>query len=438
MAWTETLLDATFRGVSFHCERVGRAGQRSIAEHEFPYSAGAELEDMSLGPRRIRLRAVFFGDTYEDELAQFVDALEAPGAGELVHPIHGAMNVMSQAWEDEHDADFVDGAILNVNFVEDSVRELVFTESSTSAKTDAIASGADACRAAADDALGRFVDDATFDMPRMSVLTDAFSQARTFVGRILSITGSAGLLLSALDPLLYPRAYAADLLATIDRAFQGLPFGGRNTAYEGSLLALPSGSVSVAGNSFAGAAVTLTAVSALADFTVLRVQLNPAALVLVPNVPAPSATMLADVAIVQAHAQVHCAAAVAEAAAIVLAGEADVPVLQRKDIEQLTAQTRAICQVAIDSARGALDAEARGQASATLATLAWQVQEAARAVINLRPPLVQRPSQISGPVRLVSHAMYGTPDRASELTALNQLGRRVLIERGDVLYAYSR
>lgn len=419
MAWQDTLLDASFRGVPFQIERVGRAGDRALAEHQYPYTNGAELEDMGLGPRRVRVRAVFFGDGYEDELAEFIDALEQPGTGDLVHPIHGLMTVMSSSWEDEHDAEFVDGAVVHVIFVEDSIRELVFAENSTSVMTDAIASGAESCRATADDALSRFVGSTAFDLPRISVLTDAFSQAQGFVSRILSITGSSGLLLGALDPLLYPRAYAADLLATVDRAFQGLSFGGRNMVYEGSVVAL-------------------TAVSAIADFNVVRTQLEPSTVVLVPNVPVPSAVMLADVAIVQAHARVHCAAAIAEAATIVLAGEADVPVLQRKDIEQLTAQTRTVCQVAIDAARSALDREASGQASAVLATLAWQVQEAARAVINLRPPLVQRESPVSGPVRLVAHAMYGTPDRASELMALNQLGRRALIERGDVLYAYAR
>ncbi|RSZ35073.1 MULTISPECIES: DNA circularization N-terminal domain-containing protein [unclassified Variovorax] len=419
MAWQDTLLDASFRGIPIQIERVGRAGDRAVAEHQYPYTAGAELEDMGLGPRRVRVRAVFFGDDYESELQQFVDALELPGTGDLVHPIHGLMTVMATSWEDEHDADFVDGAVVHVIFTEDSVRELVFSESSTSTMTDAIASGAQSCRASADDALERFVGSTSFDLPRISVLTDAFSQAQSYVGRILSITGSSGLLLSALDPLLYPRAYAADLVATVDRAFQGLSFGGRSAVYEGP-------------------AVALTAVSAIADFNVVRTQLAPATLVLLPNVPVPSAAMLTDVAIVQAHARVHCAAAIAEAAAIVLAGEADVPMLQRKDIEQLTAQTRTTCQIAIDAARSALSPEASGQASTALATLAWQVQEAARAVINLRPPLVQRESPVSGPVRLVAHAMYGTPDRASELVALNQLGRQVLIERGDVLYAYAR
>lgn len=419
MAWQDTLLDASFRGIPIQIERVGRAGDRAVAEHQYPYTAGAELEDMGLGPRRVRVRAVFFGDDYEGELQQFVDALEMPGTGDLVHPIHGLMTVMATSWEDEHDAEFVDGAVVHVIFTEHSIRELVFSESSTSTMTDAIASGAQSCRASADDALERFVESTSFDLPRISVLTDAFSQAQSYVGRILSITGSSGLLLSALDPLLYPRAYAADLVATVDRAFQGLSFGGRSAVYEGP-------------------AVTLTAVSAIADFNVVRTQLAPATLVLLPNVPVPSAAMLADLSVVQAHARVHCAAAIAEAAAIVLAGEADVPMLQRKDIEQLTAQTRTTCQIAIDAARSAFSPEASGQASTALATLAWQVQEAARAVINLRPPLVQRESPVSGPVRLVAHAMYGTPDRASELVALNQLGRQALIERGDVLYAYAR
>lgn len=423
MAWQDTLQDASFRGVPFKCQQIGRGNRRAIATHELPYRAGAELEDMNIGPREVRMRAYFYGDDYEIELDAFIGAVEAPGVGELVHPIHGAMTVMTATWEDEHEAEEVDAAVVQVTFIEDALREMVvFDDSSASAATDAIATGADDVRDAADDALGRFIDGLSFDMPRFTVLQDVFRQAQGFLGRVLRITGSVGLLLSDLDPIRYPRAYVADLRATVDRGFQGLPFGGRNEIYLGTYTSTGSSS----------------AASGLADFQTLRTNMDPVTVVLVSGITAPSSATLSDVAIVQSHARAHAAAAIAEAAAIVLAGELDRPLLNRNDIEQITAQARTALQIAIDGARGALDAEGRGQLSAVLAQLAYTVQEAARAVINQRPPLIQRPAPVSGPLRLVAHAFYKQADRATELAALNALGRKVLVDKGDVLNAYSR
>lgn len=474
MAWQDTLLDATFRDAPFQCSRIGRAGQRSVAEHEFPYLAGAELEDMNLGPRRVRLQAIFFGDSYEDELAEFIDALEVPGTGELVHPIHGAMTVLAQSWEDEHDAEFVDGAIVNVIFVEDSVRELVFESESASGSVDAISSAADDARAAADGALDGVMDGlqgglsgltggfglsgfsglaGLSGLPSLSSLTGlagmsgltsiasgvvgAVNQVKGFVsGGLLAVTGFAGLVLSNLDPILYPRAYAADLVAMVDRGFQGFSFGGRNVSFVAPSAAATAGGLRAATNRAESLASAANGVAVLADFNVVRAQLNPARVALSNTSVDPA--LAAIVSVVQAHAQIHMAAAIAEATAIVFAGEVEKPLLARSDVELLTGRARADIQVAIDAARAALDPEGRGNVTASLAAMAASVQSAARVVINLRPPLVRRASPVSGPVRLVAHAMYGSPDRAVELSALNQLGRHVLIGKGDMLYAYSR
>lgn len=482
MAWKDTLLDASFRGVPFQCERIGRAGQRAIGAHDFPYRAGAELEDMNLGPRAVRMRAYFFGDDYEEQLAQFVDALEAPGTAELVHPIHGSMTVLAQAWEDEHDAELVDGAVVNVNFIEDSLRTLVFGDRSTSSKVDAISVAADSARGAADNALASVMGGlkggldglslgglaGSLGLPGLSSLAGlsglpglsglgniaglagisgvsglvsgvrgAFDQAKGFLsGGLLSISGVTGLVLSNLDPILYPRAYANDLLSMVDRGLQGFSFGGRNRTYAAPT-ALTIGAVAVAAASQKTAGSNSVAV--MSDFAVVRTQLAPTRLVIPSSAPAAAAPALAAcVAVVQAHAQVHLVAAIAESVAIVLAAEPETPVLDRVDIEQLTGQARADLQVAIDAARHTLDAENSGQTSAALGALALAVQEAARAIINQRPPLTQRLSPVAGPVRLVAHAMYGDPGRAADLLSLNRLGRRVLIERGDTLYAYSR
>jgi prophage DNA circulation protein len=416
MAW-KNLLQGTFRGVPFEVLSVDRAGQRAIAEHEYPYTAGADLEDMNLRARRVRLRAFFWGDDYEERLAEFMEALEAPGAAELVHPVHGSMNVMAEAWEDEHDADQVDSASVNVLFVEDETRLPVFTASSSAAKADAIAGQTEAARQSADEALVRYVAKIpSTGLLRITALKDAFNQAKSRLQNLMNVTTGIKLLLSDLDPLLYPRAYIGDLLAIVDRGLQGLPFGGRNLLFSGSSSSTGSGA---------------------GDFATARKLLDPAAVSITPAVNAPDATMIADAAIARAHAQVYAAAGIAEAATIVLAGELEGALLERADVEAIANQTRQAIQVAIDSARASLDAEGRGDTGATLRTLAYAVEEAARAVINQRPPLVRKAAPLAGPVRLVAHALYGDATRAPEIVRLNRLGRNVMVDAGEVLYVYS-
>lgn len=419
MAWRDTLLDASFRGVRFDVQNVDRSGARSIAQNEYPYAAGAELDDLNLKARRFRFKAIIWDDDYEGRLQQLVDALEAPGAGELVHPVYGPIQVMAESWEDQHEADLVDGVVLSISFIEHSVRELVFAADTASSKTDAISARGEDARAAADDALVRRMEKAKDGSDRrLAVLKDTFDQAKAALTKLLDTT-ALRVVLSDLDPVLYPRAYAADLLAVVDRALQGLPFGGRNLLFDNL-----SGSPEKVG-------------SGVEDYNTAAKQLDPAAVTLTPNVAAPDADMQADTQTVQAHAQVHAATAMADCAVIILAGELDQALLDRAEIEALANRTRQALQVAIDAARAALDAEGRGQVSAALRALAYAVQEAALAVINQRPPLVRRASPIGGPVRLVAHQVYGDASRAPEISRINRLGRRVYIERGEVLNVYA-
>lgn len=419
MAWKDTLLDASFKGVKFDVQNVGRAGSRAIAVNDYPYADGAELDDLGKKARRFKVKAIVWGSDYEVRLKRLIDALEAPGVGELIHPVHGAVQALAETWDDAHEAELVDGAMVDISFIEHSPRQVIFKADSASARTDAIAAkGADA-RAAADDALVRHVEKASAGSDRrLAVLKDTFNQAKASLSKLLDTT-SLRAVLSDLDPVLYPRAYAGDLLGVADRALQGLPFGGRNLLFDNA----------------SGASVKPG--SGQADFNAATRQLDPAAVTLTPSVSAPDAAMQADTAVVQAHARVHAACAVADCAVIVLAAELDQPLLDRADIEALANRTRQALQVAIDAARAALDAEGRSQASAALRALAYAVQEAALAVINQRPPLVRLASPIGGPVRLVAHQIYGDAARAPEISRLNRLGRRVYIERGEALNVYS-
>jgi prophage DNA circulation protein len=415
MSWSRFLQDASFKGVAFEVMSVSRSGQRAIATNEYPYLNGADLEDIGLRARRITLKVVVYGEYYEAQLATLVEALESDGAGELVHPVHGRLRAMAESWTDEHEAELVDGAVLNVTFVEDTTRAGALFVAPT-ADVEAITTQAAVARAAADDALVRRVQAVNTPPSRLAFLKDAFNQAKALLKKF-SDTSALRAVLSDLDPLIYPRAYAADLVAVVDRALQGLPFGGRNLLYD----------------SAAGA--DETAGSGAKDMDLASTLLDPAAMGV--KAGAKDEAVMADAAAVQAHLRVYAACAIAECAAIVLTGEKDEALLARTEIEQLANGVRTDLQVALDAARDALDAEGRGQTASALQALAFAVQGAALAVINQQPPLVSRASPVAGPLRLVAHALYGDASRAGEIARLNRLGRNALVDNGEVLNVYA-
>lgn len=69
---------------------------------------------------------------------------------------------------------------------------------------------------------------------------------------------------------------------------------------------------------------------------------------------------------------------------------------------------------------------------------ALALQDAAKAVIEARPPLVQRTLSAPGNLRLQAHLLYGDHSRATELARLNP-GLRVPnnLKQGDVINAFT-
>lgn len=110
MGWDTDLLDARFRGVPFQVLSLMDKGEKSLVVHEYPYRSGGEVEDMGCGARVIPIRAVFWGEGYAYDVQNFVEALEAPGAGELIHPIFGSIRVTIKTWTIEHTAERPDYA----------------------------------------------------------------------------------------------------------------------------------------------------------------------------------------------------------------------------------------------------------------------------------------------------------------------------------------
>ncbi|CAM4094739.1 DNA circularization protein [Acinetobacter pragensis] len=126
MGWATELQDASFRGVQFECTSTNDAVSKSLAVKQAPYSNEAEIEDVGNNPRNISINAVYAGDDYKT----WVDALEAAlletGAGELIHPIYGIMQVNVVDYSVDHNAENVDSCTISIKFIQakDKKREL--------------------------------------------------------------------------------------------------------------------------------------------------------------------------------------------------------------------------------------------------------------------------------------------------------------------------
>lgn len=417
MSWVNTLQDASFRGVPFEVLGVGDEGGKTLSVIQLPYVNGAKVDDMGNEPEAIAVRAQLRGDDYETRLQSLLSALRAQGPGELVHPIHGALQVLPVRWRVEHEADSRDMAELSIQFLEDkSSQPAVFNAPAAQSSADRVATLGEQARDQAAESVASIVDTiAGGPLPRVTEINAAFSSARTKLRTLLDTT-SVRVLQADLDVLLYPRAAMADLRAIVDGAFSGLPLGGLNALFSGR-----SGSVSM------GAAVS--------DFNRLAASQN-ASITITPISSEPQDIEVS--AALTAAARTLNATAVANAATMILAAELDLLALERAEIERLAAVARTNLQAAMASARQALDAQRGAQVAMTLAQAAHQVQDAARAALELRPPVITTAAPVGGHARLLAHSLYGDHTRASELTRLNAWGRQVLITAGEEVQAYAR
>lgn len=420
MAWTDTLQQASFRGVAFDVLATSDPEQRAFAQHERPYQSGAELEDLGLRPRRIQLRAVVFGADYEAQLQQLLAALRAPGTGELVHPVFGSLTVLATEWSVDHEAEARDSATLQLAFVESATRQPApFSQAAPQAASDRVeARTADAREQSAAHIASLITRIMGGPLPRVVEINSAFNKAKAAVSTLLDTTG-VRVLLADLDPLLYPRSALVDLLAIVDGAFTGLPFGGLNLAAQAAAT---------------GASPNMA--QALADHNRVASALDATALAIRPD--SAQAQDIEVCAALTAHVRILAAAAQARAAGLLLTAELDLLALTRRDIERLAGLTRTALQAAMDSARTGLGRERGAAAAGSLAAAAAEVQAAAVAVIQLRPPVITRSAPVGGHPRLIAHNLYGDHTRAAELVRLNGWARRPLIDRGEEIQAYAR
>ncbi|HEX4860046.1 MAG TPA: DNA circularization N-terminal domain-containing protein [Rhizomicrobium sp.] len=98
MAWNDSLLPASFRGVPFFYEDTKRTGGRRLVEHEFPQRDDPFVEDLGRKKKEHHITGYVLGDDYIEQRASLEAALDGPEFGTLVHPYRGALKVNIRTW----------------------------------------------------------------------------------------------------------------------------------------------------------------------------------------------------------------------------------------------------------------------------------------------------------------------------------------------------
>jgi len=423
MSWKDNLLDASFRGLVFDCLQTEDEAERDTASHAYPYMDGEDVEDLGRKARQLRLTAVFFGDDYDSRLQAFLAMLDEPGHGELIHPVFGSMARMQLLRHVvRHSAEDVDYCTVELTFKEATPSQPFFVQQLPAQQAQSLALQADTARQAG-----------------IAVFDQALSQLKQWQGNLAPLqalgavmTGTLAAVRSQLHGLVAgaslldsPRAFAAELVGLLDGLVDLRGFDTDTIASDWNSLARQ-----------------------LDRIVLLPVQLSRPADPLgdFPSVaegqPIPAPTLPPrpqDVAQLAALVQAVAASTLASTASDLLADQAEQPTLTPPQLETIANDVRQLLQTSIDSHQAAYPLEQARPVIAALKDTALAVQEAARAVIALAPPLIQRRVEQDGNLHLQAFAWYGDYRRAAELARLNPTLRNPNhLQAGDLLHAYAR
>lgn len=223
--YLERLLPASFRGVPFdvpdHSADVGRRN----ALFTYPNKDRFFVEDLGRAPRRMRVTAFVIGDDYFAHRNELIEALEAEGPGELVHPYLGRhqVSVVGLARVNESTRQ---GRVarFDITFVEDGAQPLPRVSESTG---EALADAVDAANAATiEDFSESFTTDSQPEFVRdgsLSAVDEVVAKMRDARGRIASSTGIVDDTAEAIDAfsdeaaalILTPRDLASEIVGVV-------------------------------------------------------------------------------------------------------------------------------------------------------------------------------------------------------------------------------
>ena len=461
MAWEDTLQDASFKGLDLHVLRIEDAGGHDVARHAFPYRAGQETEDLGAKAWDIRVSAMVWGDDYEYDLNDLIAALEEDGSGDLVHPIYGVLNCQVLDYRIAHEADGVDQCRIDITFCETDEPKPVFQQLNP---RQAAAAVVESDEEVTDVATEAYVDD--MEEPSLGAQLNALrSTLQKTIGQIYGQV--RGIVQTALDVINFPRLLVSDLIQGVaailalpesldpDKIFSQwrslsddakallqLPNGiannqpltgrfasqgssvstGRTSSSTGSGSASGSGTGGGSSGSESGVNEGYSSYNALSARTVSATALRP------------FNRLMAAVVVSQ------YAATVGELLSI----EAASATLSPTQIEIMVNDVRSMMETLIQDLQGESSLETVNKLERyrpvieALKNQALILQQAAQAIIELRPPLIERTVTSTANLHLIAHIWYGDHRRATELLRLNpQIRQPNFVLAGAVLMAYA-
>ena len=450
MSWLNTLLPASFRGVTAEVRSIKDSGENALAEHNYPYRNGGDIENFGRDALKSAIEFVFWGDDYESRLQSFVSALEVLEAGELVHPILGVKQCDAKGWEVSHSAEEYDYCTVSVTFLESNADMPFFNRSLPNALGGLAGLQ---CLQALDALLTQYEGYMDMAMAYLGAGSSALSLLRSYWDRFVNpLFGFSNVVFFFCgDVFAFPRGALSDVMAL---------FGALHGSDKGKFIITPAveNKQTVAGTGvvmrpnasnfaplYTRAEVvrdTLTVQKNVQNVLDAAIETNVTGVDAVANVAAVNAVGSTTAAQVKAvfNASVRAAEVVSAAAEIASVFEWELidPTLSPNQVENALNQVRRPLQDAVVELRTAYDNGAGIALAQELQDLAWQLTAAARAVIHQRPALLPHVVEADTNLHLLAHKLYGNYMRAYEIARLNTVKNPNIILRGEVLNVYSR
>ena len=186
MAWKDQLRPASFRDVPFQVESDDLSAGRRVQIFEYPQRDKPFAEDLGRAAREINLTGYVIGPDYMAARDALLGALEESGAGTLVHPWYGSLQVVAKPARVTHSQD--EGGLCRFSLVFVEAGELEFP-SSSSAPGVKTTLAADALQTASiDDFAGQFSVDG---FPEF-VADDAVAKLSSALSSVSSIASRVG------------------------------------------------------------------------------------------------------------------------------------------------------------------------------------------------------------------------------------------------------
>ncbi|PAT63076.1 DNA circularization N-terminal domain-containing protein [Psychrobacter sp. JB193] len=403
MAWQENLYDASFRGVEFEYFGVDDSQDKAIATHQAPYANDADIHDMGNNPKNISMTALIEGVDYEQALEDLLNALDAKGSGELVHPVFGAQEAICASYRVKHDSDIVDGCTVELQFIVSGSKRNIqhFTPEpmpATSQAADSII-------------LATPAEELTVYQEQLDAIGTeaAIAQSRsipeTIRSKLREVRTNLGTNLVRVDDLLNPPVWLGSIVGDVDGIVKTLPLDYDPMNNWRRLFNRIKAIGDVFGDS--------------------------------------------DVPPLRRTGQVLPAAMTSRGVIEILKEEQRNPTLTPSDLIAINDEARQQIQEAIDQVR-ADDSTQNDQSLPVinqditpiirdLKKAAAQLQALTDATINSRPPLTKYTVTVPCTWRLLAHLLYADYTRADELSRLNRgLVDASVIDAGTQVSCYAR